>query len=164
MLKSCEVNIESTAHECRMNRNCHAGFVELQNWCCEMTSALAANSSDFFLKIGFGSTDLTPGCLWKGTGGEQNPKRWEKRETIPNSVHCHHLNGLCIKMGSRESHFNVSLIVRVIIKVTIKVFMNYNFWRGRRAEVDSNEVLLFTSLTPYHQAKPGKNFLSLLNR
>ena len=28
------------------------------------------------------------------------------------SLHCHHQNDLCIKMGSGESHFNISLIVR----------------------------------------------------
>ena len=28
------------------------------------------------------------------------------------SLHCHHQNGSCIKMGSDESHFNVVLIVR----------------------------------------------------
>ena len=27
------------------------------------------------------------------------------------SLHCHHQNDSCIKMGSDESHFNVSLIV-----------------------------------------------------
>ena len=27
------------------------------------------------------------------------------------SLRCHHLNDSCIKMGSDESHFNVSLIV-----------------------------------------------------
>ena len=32
------------------------------------------------------------------------------------SLHCHHQNDSCIKMGSDESHFNVSLIVRA--KVT----------------------------------------------
>ena len=30
------------------------------------------------------------------------------------SLHCHHQNGPCIKMGSDESHFNVSLVVRDI--------------------------------------------------
>ena len=34
-----------------------------------------------------------------------------KRETIYLLLHCHHQNGSCIKMGSDESHFNVSLIV-----------------------------------------------------
>ena len=28
------------------------------------------------------------------------------------SLHCHHQNDTCIKMGSDESHFIVSLIVR----------------------------------------------------
>ena len=28
------------------------------------------------------------------------------------SLHCHRKNDSCIKMGSNESHFNVSLIVR----------------------------------------------------
>ena len=39
-------------------------------------------------------------------------------EIIYLSLHCHHQNDSGIKMGSGESHFNVSLIVRN--KVTIK--------------------------------------------
>ena len=35
-----------------------------------------------------------------------------KREIIYLSLHCHHQNDSCIKIGSDESHFNVSLIVR----------------------------------------------------
>ena len=35
-----------------------------------------------------------------------------EREVIYLSLHCHHQNDPCIKMGSDESHFNVSLIVR----------------------------------------------------
>ena len=31
-----------------------------------------------------------------------------EREIIYLSVHCHHQNDFCIKMGSDESHFNVS--------------------------------------------------------
>ena len=38
--------------------------------------------------------------------------RWEKREIIYLSLHCHHQNDSCIKMGSNESHFDVSLILR----------------------------------------------------
>ena len=34
--------------------------------------------------------------------------RWGKREIIYLSLHYHHQNDLCIKMGSDESHFNVS--------------------------------------------------------
>ena len=33
-------------------------------------------------------------------------------EIIYLSLHCHHQNDSCIKMGSDESHFNVSLTVR----------------------------------------------------
>ena len=35
-----------------------------------------------------------------------------KREIIYLSLHCHHQNDSCIKVGSDESHFNVSLIVK----------------------------------------------------
>ena len=38
--------------------------------------------------------------------------RWGKREIIYLSLHFHHQNDSCIKMGSEESHFNVSLTVR----------------------------------------------------
>ena len=38
--------------------------------------------------------------------------RWEKREIIYISIHRHHQNDSCIKMGSDESHCNVSLAVR----------------------------------------------------
>ena len=33
-------------------------------------------------------------------------------EIIHLSLHCHHKNDFCIKVGSDDSHFNVSLIVR----------------------------------------------------
>jgi len=48
----------------------------------------------------------------KGYGGIG---REEGRIYIPYiylSLHCHHQNDSCINMGSDESHFNVSLIVR----------------------------------------------------
>ena len=32
-----------------------------------------------------------------------------EREIIYLSLHCHHQNDTCIKMGSDESHFNVSV-------------------------------------------------------
>ena len=35
-----------------------------------------------------------------------------EREIIYLSLHCHLQNDSCIKMGSDESHFNVSLVVR----------------------------------------------------
>ena len=42
------------------------------------------------------------GALW----------RWRKREIIYLSLHCHYQNDSCIKMGSDESPFYVSLTVR----------------------------------------------------
>ena len=36
----------------------------------------------------------------------------EEGDYIYLSLHCHHQNDFCIKMGSTESRFNVSLIVR----------------------------------------------------
>ena len=38
--------------------------------------------------------------------------RWGKKEIIYLLLHCHHQNDSCIKMGSDESHLNVSLVVR----------------------------------------------------
>ena len=34
--------------------------------------------------------------------------RWGEKEIIYLSQHCHHQNDFCMKMGSDESHFNVS--------------------------------------------------------
>ena len=38
-------------------------------------------------------------------------RRWEEREILYLSLHCHHQNDFCIKMGSDESHFNVSVVL-----------------------------------------------------
>ena len=46
-----------------------------------------------------------------GEKGWDGVWRWRKREITYLSLHCHHQNDFCIKMGSDESHFNVSLIV-----------------------------------------------------
>ena len=55
--------------------------------------------------------------------------RWGKREIINLLLHCHHQNDSCIKMGSDESHFNVSLIVRD--KVT-RLSTNHNLIEEKR--------------------------------
>ena len=41
-------------------------------------------------------------------GGGEGGWRWGEREIIYLSLHCHHQNDSCIKVGSDESHFNVS--------------------------------------------------------
>ena len=44
-----------------------------------------------------------------GENGGKWVWRWGEREIIYLSLHCHHQNDFCIKMGSEESHFNVSV-------------------------------------------------------
>ena len=59
----------------------------------------------------------------------------------------HHQNDSCIKMGSDESHFNVSLIVRD--KVTRQCLQITTFEEKGEPKRIRTEVPLLTSLTPY---------------
>ena len=60
----------------------------------------------------------------------------------------HHQNGFCIKVGSDESHFNVSLIVRD--KVTRQCPQLLKTEKGEPKKQIRTEVPLLTSLpTPY---------------
>ena len=70
-----------------------------------------------------------------------------EREIIYLSLHCHHQNDSCIKMGSDESHFNVSLIVRD--KVTRQCPQTTIFEEKGEPKRIGTEVPLLTSLTPY---------------
>ena len=71
---------------------------------------------------------------------------WE-REIIYLSLHCHHQNDSCIKMGSDESHFNVSLIVRD--EVTRQCLQTTGFEEKEEQKQIRTEVPLHTSLMPY---------------
>ena len=53
-----------------------------------------------------------------------------KRETIYLAPQCHHQTDSCIKMGSDESHFNVSLIVRD--KITRQCLQTTTFVKRKR--------------------------------
>ena len=68
-------------------------------------------------------------------------------EIIYLSLHCHHQNNSCIKMGSDESHFNVSLIVRD--KVTIQCLQTTTFEENGEPKRIRTEVPPLTSLTSY---------------
>ena len=68
-------------------------------------------------------------------------------EIIYLSLHCHHRNDFCIKVGSDESHFNVSLIVRD--KVTRQCPQTTKFEEKGEPKRIRTEVPLLTSLTPY---------------
>ena len=73
--------------------------------------------------------------------------RWGKRKRIYLSLHCHDHNDFCIKMGSDESHFNVSLIVRD--KVTRQCPETTTFEEKGEPKRYQTEVLPLTSLPPY---------------
>ena len=65
------------------------------------------------------------------------------------SLHCHHQNDSCIKMGSDESHFNVSVGSDGQSHKTAST--NHNlFVEKREPKRYQTEVPLPTSLTPYH--------------
>ena len=73
--------------------------------------------------------------------------RWGKREIIYLSLYCHHQNDACNKMGSDESHFNVSITVRD--KVTRQCPQTTTFEEKVEPKQIRTEVPLLTSLTPY---------------
>ena len=79
--------------------------------------------------------------------GEKRVWRWGERQIVYLSLHCHLQNDSCIKMGSDESHFNVSLIVRD--KVTRQCPQTTTFEEKGEPKRIRIEVLLPTSLTPY---------------
>ena len=77
-----------------------------------------------------------------------------KREIIYLSLHCHHQNDSCIKMGSDESHFNVSVGSDGQSHKTVSSNHNLCEEKGEPKRYRT-EVLPPTSLTPYRWAKPG---------
>ena len=73
--------------------------------------------------------------------------RWGKREIIYLSLHFHHQNDCCFKMGSGESHFNVSLIVRD--KVIRQCPQTTTFDEKGEPKRNRAEAFLLTCLMPY---------------
>ena len=72
-----------------------------------------------------------------------------KREIIYISLHCHHQNDSCIKMGSDEKHLNVSLIhCEGQSHKTVATDHNLFEEKGEPKQYRT-EVLLLTNLTPY---------------
>ena len=70
--------------------------------------------------------------------GEEGMEVGEEGECIPIATRTVTTRMICIKMGSDESHFNVSPVI-VRDKVTTEtVSTDHNFWRERRAEAVSN--------------------------
>ena len=81
----------------------------------------------------------------KGGGGGGGEKG---REIIYLSLHCHHQNDSCIKMGSDESRFNVSVGSDRQSHKTVSTNNNLFEEKGEPKQYRT-EVLPLTSLTPY---------------
>ena len=77
-----------------------------------------------------------------------------KRDIIYLSLHCHHQNDSCIKMGSDESHFNVSVGRDGQSHKTVSTNHNHFEEKGE-PKWYRTEVLPLTSLTPYTQVVLG---------
>ena len=69
-------------------------------------------------------------------------------EIIYLSLHCHHQNDSCIKMGSDESHFNVSVGSDGQGHKTVSTDHNLSEEKAEPERYRA-EVLPVTSLTPY---------------
>ena len=82
--------------------------------------------------------------------------RWRKREIIYLSLHCHHQNDFCIKVGSDESHFNVSVVVRN--KVTRQCPQTTTFEVKGEPKQIRTVVPLLTSLAPNRLVTPAHDF------
>ena len=70
-----------------------------------------------------------------------------EREIIYLSLHCHHQNDFCIKVGSDDSHSNVSSTVRD--KVTRESPRTTTCEEKGEPKQIRTEVPLLISLTPY---------------
>ena len=74
--------------------------------------------------------------------------RWGEREIIYALLHCHHQNDSYIKMGSDESHFNVSVESGGQSHRTVST--NHNLFEEKgEPKRYRTEVLPLTNLTPY---------------
>ena len=95
-----------------------------------------------------------------GGGGEG------ERKIICLSLHCHHQNDFCIKVGSDESHFNASLIVTDNIGHKTESIHRPQYFK-RKASRSGFEPwslrLPCQAITPYRSAKPV-HYARLTNR
>ena len=81
-------------------------------------------------------------------GGGEGVWRWGEWAIIYLSLHCHRQNDSCIKMGSDESHFNVSVGSDGQSHRTVST--NHNLFEEKgEPKRYRTEVLPLTSLTPY---------------
>ena len=81
-------------------------------------------------------------------GGGEEVWRLGKREFIYLSLYCHHQNDSRAKMGSDESHFNISVESDGQSHKTVSTNHNLSEEKGEPKRYRT-EVLPLTSLTPY---------------
>ena len=80
--------------------------------------------------------------------------RWGEREIIYLSLHCHHQNNSRIKMGSDESHFNISIGSDGQSHKTVST--NHNLFEEKgEPKRYGTEVLPLTNLTPLLLGQTG---------
>ena len=79
---------------------------------------------------------------------KEGVRRWGERYITYLSLHCHRQNDSCIKMGSDESNFNVSLTV--MVKVRRQCPQTTTFEEKGEPKRIRTAVPLLTSLTPYY--------------
>ena len=89
-----------------------------------------------------------------GEKGAKGVWRRRKREIIYLSLHCHHQTDFCIKVGSDESHFNVSVGSDGQSHETVSTNHNLLEEKGEPKRIRA-EIPLLTGLTPYRSAKPA---------
>ena len=87
-------------------------------------------------------------AYWGRGEGGKGAWRWGEREIIYLSLQCHHQNDSGIKMGSDESHFNVS--VGSLGQSHGTASTNHNLFEEKgELKRYRTEVLPLTNLTPY---------------
>ena len=73
-------------------------------------------------------------CLWWGTGRDQDPRKSGEGAVAYLRVHCHRQKESALRWA-------VALAVRTCRRLRGAKVTRHKFWRGRRAEVESNRSL-----------------------
>ena len=103
-----------------------------------------------------------PNCLRRGSGVDRDLTLGGGRGRIYLKLHCHHHNDSCMKMGSDESHFNVSLIVRDKVTTPYPPGKNNNR-KMSSAAVCRHFLLLVSHKYHKHIATDIKSLLDVLS-
>ena len=85
-------------------------------------------------------------------GGGEGVWRWGEREITYLSLHCHHQDDSCIKMGSDESHFNVSVGSDGQSHKTVSTNHNLSEEKGEPKRYRTEALLVYpgyTLILPY---------------